>query len=379
MTNFVIKDDLEGIATLWDNLDIPDIFGPAKEYALTHQEKTFDYYVNRLLRLTPSGGRALDAGCGTGTWCLPMSQLFDEVIGIDQNRRRVDLAKWLVHKSGSERVHIDYGDVRELEIEDESLDFVFCNAVIISYLSLKSVLREFHRVLKPGGLVYVCLNGQGWTYYLKEDYGKKSPDKRVIGMRGLYKNICQRQHFNINNQLSEFVAIFAYDTQFKSSLSKKLKISIENTDHLIESLLKPISLNEITFPKSIIGKDDVQRLAYLVDLFLEDVVESKTPKLTNTLSLIVKECDKEYKKIFGKDLLNLFSGLKNSFSFITSGQEYTPEEVGKIIDVTGYGEFRWAGESSVIGKEGLDNKCDPLFLTEYNGNLCVWEFLTNKI
>ncbi len=377
MSNFILKDDLAGISTNWENLEVPDLFGPAKAYALSHQEKPFDYYVNRLLRLTSGGVRALDAGCGTGTWCLPLAQLFDEVIGIDQNRRRVDMAKWLMNKAGTKRIKIEYGDVRELEIEDESLDFVFCYGVIISYLSLKSVLKEFHRVLKPGGLVYICLNGKGWSYYLRDEYSKKSRNNRVIGMRSLYKNICHSHHSNINKQLSEFVARYSCDSQFKKLIANRLELNIEEIDSLIEKLLKPVDMEDITLPASIKGQG-VPQLAGLIDRLLSTIYSEDQISLAETLDIIKTECDEEFVKVYGQDLLNLFSGLKSTFSYTTSGQEYNPTEVENIINEIGFNDFCWAGESELLGKNAIDCNCEPVFISKYSNELAVWEFLSTK-
>src|SRR3954447_14722873 len=50
-------------------------------------------FVDRLLELTPAGGRVLDAPCGTGRWFAPIVESGRSVVGIDQSAGMLDQAR----------------------------------------------------------------------------------------------------------------------------------------------------------------------------------------------------------------------------------------------------------------------------------------------
>jgi SAM-dependent methyltransferase len=56
--------------------------------------------------------------------------------------------------SVSDRIRLLRGDARHLRFEDASFDCVFSVAAFEHILDVAAALREMHRVLKPGGIVY---------------------------------------------------------------------------------------------------------------------------------------------------------------------------------------------------------------------------------
>ncbi len=120
-----------------------------------------------------SGRRGLDAGCGAGArdvynlW----SKGFD-IYGVDAVEENIEVAKEL-HPEIANRVFVS--DLRyPLEFEDETFDFVICNAVIqhIEPEALRDVtLVDLARVLKPGGILqFMFKNGKGIISVYDKDY-----------------------------------------------------------------------------------------------------------------------------------------------------------------------------------------------------------------
>ena len=66
------------------------------------------------------------------------------------------------------------GSILELPYEDGCFDAVFCYSVIFN-TSYPEALKEFFRILKPGGRLYLNANAVGWYLYLWAD----SPNKAV--------------------------------------------------------------------------------------------------------------------------------------------------------------------------------------------------------
>lgn len=95
--------------------------------------------------------RILDVACGTGILSDRIQRELhpDEIYGIDmsdgmlaQARARSDRVKWL------------RGPAEQLPFDDEALDAVVTTSAF-HFFHQAAALREFHRVLAPGGLVAV--------------------------------------------------------------------------------------------------------------------------------------------------------------------------------------------------------------------------------
>ena len=105
------------------------------------------------------GWNILDAGCGSGSF-LP---LMAELVGPRGRIQAYDLAPENIErveasiKDWEAQVTTNIGNLTALPFEDNTFDAVW-NANVTQYLSdeeLSSMLREFARVVKPGGLVAI--------------------------------------------------------------------------------------------------------------------------------------------------------------------------------------------------------------------------------
>ena len=108
----------------------------------------------RLAELAPSG-RGLDAGCGAGA--LEMSYLVElgfEMFGLDEVAENIQVAR-RQHPEFAGRLRV--ADIQDpLPFDDSSFEVVLCNAVIQHVprdAVFDSVLPEFARVLRPGGVL----------------------------------------------------------------------------------------------------------------------------------------------------------------------------------------------------------------------------------
>lgn len=105
--------------------------------------------------------RALEIGCGPGRLLKPMSKYFGEIHGIDVSDEMIRLARQRL--TGIPHAHAHAGSGSDLApFADSSFDFVYSYAVFQHIPSREVVfnyLNEAVRVLKPGGLVRVQLNG----------------------------------------------------------------------------------------------------------------------------------------------------------------------------------------------------------------------------
>ncbi len=108
-----------------------------------------------LIKLDPR--RILDVGCGTGAWSERLAQRYKkaEVISLDLapgmvHHARHQLSTWRRHFSKRRFV---CGDAEQLPLADNSIDMLFSNATLQWCPDLDAAFSEFHRVLRPNGLI----------------------------------------------------------------------------------------------------------------------------------------------------------------------------------------------------------------------------------
>lgn len=100
-----------------------------------------------------AGKLAADLGAGTGFITEGLVQAGLKVIAVDQSEAMLAEMK----KKFADMKGIDYriGESEFLPIEDNSLDFVFCNMYLHHVESPLSSIKEMTRVLKSGGKVVI--------------------------------------------------------------------------------------------------------------------------------------------------------------------------------------------------------------------------------
>jgi SAM-dependent methyltransferase len=104
-----------------------------------------------------SDTRILDVGCGAGGMLEPLSR-YGRVRGLDMSQELVEFC----HRRGFEQVQV--GSAYELPVEHGSLDLVTLFDTIEHVPDDRRVLRECHRALAPGGLVFLSVPAYQFLY-----------------------------------------------------------------------------------------------------------------------------------------------------------------------------------------------------------------------
>jgi SAM-dependent methyltransferase len=150
--------------------------------------RTLAYYQSRLDYLGFRGmGAVLDAGCGMGQWSVALASRNAAVCGIDIDRRRVGIAAALAREMGAASCAFECGPLEKLPYASGSFDAVFCYGVFM-FTRMPDTLREFARVLKPGGRFYVNANSWGWYLHLLRDV----PWNRVAAVKFILRKLLGR-------------------------------------------------------------------------------------------------------------------------------------------------------------------------------------------
>ncbi len=118
--------------------DIAALMGQAAELGLPRERRT-----------------ALDFGCGVGRLTRPLASHFERAIGVDISEPMITQARqWHSSCQACSFQLTTTGDLRTFE--DDSVDLVYSRYVLQhlpSSDSVKRYLREFLRILRPGGLL----------------------------------------------------------------------------------------------------------------------------------------------------------------------------------------------------------------------------------
>ncbi len=108
-----------------------------------------------LARFQP-GAVVLDAGTGTGAAAIAAASKVGptgRVIGVDIAADMLAQAKDKVDTRHLVNVTLQYGDIEHLEFEDGHFDNVVCASAIFFMSDMLAALKEWRRVLRPGGCV----------------------------------------------------------------------------------------------------------------------------------------------------------------------------------------------------------------------------------
>ena len=102
-----------------------------------------------------AGQRILEVGCGSGyTACTTAKQHQASVVAVDLESHLLARARERARSMRvEESVALARADARHLPFADASFDGVICESVLAFLEDKASALREFHRVLKPGGFL----------------------------------------------------------------------------------------------------------------------------------------------------------------------------------------------------------------------------------
>ncbi len=101
------------------------------------------------------GGRVLDAGCGGGGTALSLAEETAFAVGLDLHARFASSGTRLGAEKQIRNAAFVQGDGERLPFREGAFDLVFSHSVIEHVVSAESYLQDCHRVLRPGGVLYL--------------------------------------------------------------------------------------------------------------------------------------------------------------------------------------------------------------------------------
>lgn len=151
----------------------------ARNPDFSHFNKIFETFDNVEFHKKPSerlvvhagiskGERVLDVACGTGWATLNAARAVGQtgkVIGIDIADKALEIAEAKATQAGLENISFDQQDGHHLKFEDCVFDVVICASSLFGFEDIPGALREWSRVLLPGGRVAFSSFGPEFRKY----------------------------------------------------------------------------------------------------------------------------------------------------------------------------------------------------------------------
>lgn len=301
-----------------------------KDFVFTEYEYGLENYLTRIDRLMFKGRSVLDAGSGVGQWSLALAQRFARVAALDLKPERLKVMEWVCQIMGINNISSIQGSVEELPFEDQSFSAIFCYGVIM-FTDIRKTLQEFFRVLEPGGRVYLCLNGEGWSRYLINEMGKNNPAVKEAGRKTLY------------------------DTFWGRALK----------DGIVEDLRKDYTLVCNAFG---------HKVEYDEKLCSDTLINRPTGQ--KLLNHVIADCGEEYRAILLQDVADIINEKIDS-PLLYPTRAYMPDELERIVKEAGFSDFQWAVESGLVCN-WLVPPCEPKYQGHYGQDISVWECMFTK-
>jgi len=130
--------------------------------ALPKYYRPYGLQVERVMEIVgsyglPAGARILDAGCGTGNYLVRLCEHGYQVLGLDTAGHMLARARKKIHRlarSAGRSAQLHQSSLESaLPLADQAFDCIVSINALYMIEDPQSALREFRRVLRPGGLL----------------------------------------------------------------------------------------------------------------------------------------------------------------------------------------------------------------------------------
>lgn len=244
MKETTTKDHSEIKREQWDAIDYGSWFKSTRGILVDELEK-------KALMKAIEGkkyGLMLDVGIANGRQAETYHTFIDKLIGIDISPKQLEYAKQTTDKLKLNAEFRVCGDASKLDFPDESFDAIICTRVLQHVYDWKAAIKDFERVLKPGGDLYLI------TYNRFSIYGIAKWFQHIFSdpLKGVFRNpIDITRELKKNNFTIEYYAnaMVAQPSAIPSFLINLLKPLIR----LFESLGQ-------VFPFKYIGERQIIRV-----------------------------------------------------------------------------------------------------------------------
>lgn len=180
---------------------------------------------------------ALDFGCGAGNLTTHLTELGCEVVAADVSRGFLDLVGSRLYREKVTTFQLNGTDLTG--IQSDSIDIVAMYSVLHHVPDYLSLMGEFARVLKPGGVIYIDHEASGTLWHAHGNHemfkvAMKKRSKRDIG-----------KYFMLSNYIDRAIRMF-----LNPKFQREGDIHVFQDDHIVwEDIHKKLQANGVEILK----------------------------------------------------------------------------------------------------------------------------------
>lgn len=145
----------ENIGTYWN-----DLYKDVSTCLDYHFQTRLRLATEIVHRLTPSGGKLLDLGCGSGVLTEQLLKLGHRVDAADMSSDMLEFARQRLLPYDQESFKLIQSECENLKFADNSYDVIACIGVFGYIDDVDSAINEIYRVLKPGGTLVMSIRNE---------------------------------------------------------------------------------------------------------------------------------------------------------------------------------------------------------------------------
>ena len=119
------------------------------EKMIAARKKTYQSEIKTLERFE-SRGKILDVGCGIG--------VFLDCFGQEWEKYGCDISSYALEEAYKKNIKTYHGEFEKLDFNNTIFDVVYFRASLHHAYSPKKCLEKAHRILKPNGLIAICMS-----------------------------------------------------------------------------------------------------------------------------------------------------------------------------------------------------------------------------
>lgn len=160
--------------------DAPELYGPRHDFR--------EWLLKRRLRSLLPAGHVLNAGCGAGSFTLKLLDAGYRVTSVDASEPFVSHLAAELARRGRPDSDVVVGDLHRLAFADGTFDGVVSGEVLEHLADDRAAVREFARVLRPGGAVAVSVPANPWRYDWTDRWAGHERRYTEDGLRGVLED-----------------------------------------------------------------------------------------------------------------------------------------------------------------------------------------------
>ncbi|MBE2246463.1 MAG: bifunctional demethylmenaquinone methyltransferase/2-methoxy-6-polyprenyl-1,4-benzoquinol methylase UbiE [Candidatus Competibacteraceae bacterium] len=157
----------------------------------------------------------IDVATGTGDLAIALAKTYPDVIeGIDISEGMLSVGRKKIEKQNlAVPIHLQWGDSENIPFDDNSFDVATAAFGVRNFENPLKGLKEMHRVLKPGGKIYVLEFSQPSSFPFKQIYTFYF--RHILPLWGRLVS----KHASAYSYLPESVQAFPYGKNFTDLLA----------------------------------------------------------------------------------------------------------------------------------------------------------------